>query len=253
MRGTIKMHALILNSGIGSRMGALSSQYPKCMTEISSNETILSRQLRQLYEAGIENIVITTGKYSDILFHYCQSLHTKLNIRYVKNPDYEKTNYIYSIYCARKYLIDDIILLHGDLVLDDEIIKEIIACKKSCMAVSSNMDLPKKDFKAVIQNGIISKIGIEYFDEAIAAQPLYKLLKEDWNIWLGQIKEFCEHGNTCCYAENAFNEISNQFELIPLDVKNKLCHEIDNYEDLLFVLNEIGKSEREASLNIFKS
>ena len=55
------MKALILNSGLGSRMGVLTSEHPKCMTEISSHETILSRQLKQIAEAGIEEVVITTG------------------------------------------------------------------------------------------------------------------------------------------------------------------------------------------------
>ena len=44
------MKALILNSGKGSRMGDLTSKHPKCMTEIASMETIISRQLRQVEE-----------------------------------------------------------------------------------------------------------------------------------------------------------------------------------------------------------
>ena len=55
------MKALILNSGLGSRMGTLTSEHPKCMTEISSHETILSRQLRQIADEGIEEVIITTG------------------------------------------------------------------------------------------------------------------------------------------------------------------------------------------------
>ena len=55
------MKALILNSGLGSRMGVLTSEHPKCMTEVSSHETILSRQLRLIAEAGITEVVITTG------------------------------------------------------------------------------------------------------------------------------------------------------------------------------------------------
>ena len=39
------MKALILNSGKGSRMGNLTKDHPKCMTELASMETILSRQL----------------------------------------------------------------------------------------------------------------------------------------------------------------------------------------------------------------
>ena len=39
---------------MGSRMGVLTSEHPKCMTEISPRETILSRQLNQLAEAGVK-------------------------------------------------------------------------------------------------------------------------------------------------------------------------------------------------------
>ena len=68
------MKALILNSGLGSRMGVLTSEHPKCMTEISSRETILSRQLKLITEAGIKDVVITTGYYDEILVDYCNSL-----------------------------------------------------------------------------------------------------------------------------------------------------------------------------------
>ena len=45
------MKVLILNSGLGYRMGVLTKEHPKCMTDISEKETILSRQLRILSEA----------------------------------------------------------------------------------------------------------------------------------------------------------------------------------------------------------
>ena len=48
------MKGLILNSGMGTRMGILTSEQPKCMTEVFGTETILSRQLRQLIEFGID-------------------------------------------------------------------------------------------------------------------------------------------------------------------------------------------------------
>ena len=36
------MKALILNSGLGSRMGDITCTHPKCMTEIDEKETIVS-------------------------------------------------------------------------------------------------------------------------------------------------------------------------------------------------------------------
>ena len=117
------MKAIILNSGIGSRMGVLTSEHPKCMTEIGPGETILSRQLRQIADAGIKDVVITTGRFDDILVNYCNSLELSIHITFVKNPIYAETNYIYSIYCAREYLDDDIILMHGDIVFENVNIK----------------------------------------------------------------------------------------------------------------------------------
>ena len=95
---TKSMKALILNSGLGSRMGVLTSEHPKCMTEISHQNTILSRQLRQLVSFGIEEVVMTTGYFDSILVNYCQSLDLPLHFTFVKNPVYKDTNYIYSIY-----------------------------------------------------------------------------------------------------------------------------------------------------------
>ncbi|MCM1157881.1 MAG: phosphoenolpyruvate mutase [Clostridium sp.] len=237
------MKALILNSGTGTRMGVLTSEHPKCMTEISNTETILSRQLTMLAEAGIDTVIMTTGAFDDVLVNYCLNLDLPLDIKFVKNPLYQHTNYIYSIYCAREYLEDDILLLHGDLVFEYEVLEALLNHETSCISVSSTLPLPQKDFKAVIQSGKIRQIGIEFFNEAMPAQPFYKLLKKDWLVWLDSIVTFCENENTGCYAENAFNTVSDQCALYPLDVKNLLCSEIDNPEDLAVVSNKLHEIE----------
>lgn len=226
------MKALILNSGLGSRMGDETKTHPKCMTMIDEKETIISRQLRLLKENGIKDVVITTGPFEDKLIDYCKSLKLGLNIKFVNNPIYDKTNYIYSIYNAREELVDDIILMHGDLVFTDEVLKKVIKSKKSVMTVSSTLPLPEKDFKAVIKDKKIVAVGIEFFDSALSAQPLYKLNKKDWMVWLDNIVNYINNGTCKCYAENAFNEVSDKANIYPLDIKDMLCGEIDNLDDL---------------------
>lgn len=226
------MKVLILNSGLGSRMGDETKTHPKCMTMIDDNDTIISRQLKLLEENGIKDVIITTGPFEDKLINYCNSLNLDLNIKYINNDKYRETNYIYSIYKARNELNDDIILMHGDLVFSDEVLKMLMENSNSVMTVSSTVDLPEKDFKAVIEDDKIIKVGIEFFNNALACQPLYKLNKEDWLLWLKNIIRFIDSGNNKCYAENAFNEISNQMNVYPLDIENMLCGEIDNLEDL---------------------
>ena len=237
------MKALILNSGLGSRMGVLTSEHPKCMTEISSHETILSRQLQMIAGAGIKEVVMTTGLFDSVLVNYCQSLELPLKYTFVKNPVYRETNYIYSIYCARQYLDDDILLMHGDLVFENEVLDHVMEHDGSCMTVSSTLPLPEKDFKAVVKDGKVIKVGIEFFNEAMEAQALYKLKKEDWNLWLSKIIEYCESGNTKVYAENALNELDGAANIDALDVQNLLCAEIDNPEDLAVVSAKLAEVE----------
>lgn len=226
------MKALILNSGTGSRMGVLTSEHPKCMTEVLGTETILSRQLKQLEDFGIEEVVITTGPFEEILKEYVESLDLSIKITFVNNPKYDSTNYIYSIYCARDLLDSDIILLHGDLVFENTVFSRILDSEDSCMVVSSTKKLPEKDFKAVVIDGQVDKVGIEFFDNAMAAQALYKLKKNSWKVLLNNIVKYCENGKTDCYAENAFNEVFSECNVKPLDVKEMLCEEIDNADDL---------------------
>ena len=238
------MKALILNSGMGSRMGVLTSEHPKCMTEISATETILSRQLRMIADVGIREVVMTTGLFDTVLVNYCNGLGLPLKITYVKNPIFRETNYIYSIYCAREELRgDDIVLMHGDLVFENEVFDRVVASETSCMTVSSTLPLPEKDFKAVVRDGQVMKVGIEFFNDAMAAQPLYKLLREDWLKWLDNICRFCEVGNRKVYAENALNELDGACGIATLDVHNLLCAEIDNPEDLAVVSSRLREVE----------
>lgn len=237
------MKALILNSGLGRRMGVLTSEHPKCMTEISGTETILSRQLRLLAAAGIRDVVITTGYFDNIIVNYCHSLRLPLEITFVHNPRYAETNYIYSIYCARELLDDDILLMHGDLVFEPSVLDDLLAEKRSCMKVSSTLSLPEKDFKAVVRDGRVYQVGVEFFSSAMEAQALYKLNRADWRVWLDEIVRFCESGQDNCYAEKALNGISDRCPIYACDVGNRLCAEIDTPEDLAAVSGRLAEIE----------
>ena len=223
-------------------MGVITTDHPKCMTEISFKNTILSRQLRMLASFGVEEVVMTTGYYDKVLVDYCNALHLPLKYTFVNNPLYDKTNYIYSIYCAKDSLKDDdILLMHGDLVFESRVLESVLDSDTSCMAVSSTLPLPEKDFKAVVRDGRIEKVGIEFFEDALAAQPLYKILKKDWLVWLRSIEKFCESDRRKVYAENAFNEVSGDCRIYPCDVQNMLCAEIDTPEDLAVVSKKVAE------------
>ena len=113
-------------------MGELTAHSPKSMVHLYNNETIFERQIRLLQEAGITTVVVTTGPYPEMLKEVCaKPCFSNMTFYFPHNEKYDQTNYIYSMYQARDYLDDDIIMMHGDLVFDREILTSLIKDKRS--------------------------------------------------------------------------------------------------------------------------
>lgn len=226
------MKAIILNSGEGKRMGDLTHDKPKCMVRLNG-ETLLSRQLRILKDVGIDDVVITTGPHEGILREYADINSHGLKIRYVHNPLYNETNYIYSLYLVKDLIDDDILLMHGDLLFSESVLEMLMEeHERSVSVVSYDRDPPEKDFKAVVDDGTVKKIGVDV--QGVFFQPLYRMKKGDFVLWMNSIESFVERGNSNVYAEDALNPLldSGDVFLYAVDIINEICMEIDDVEDL---------------------
>ena len=236
------MKALIYNSGLGKRMGDLTKDKPKSMVMLKNGETIFERQLRLLNECGIKDVVVTTGPFKEKIEAVVKEKQYKdMNIILVENPIYDKTNYIYSMYCAKEYLDDDMILLHGDLVFNRGLLQKVID-SSFCDLVTINREkkLPEKDFKGRIKDGKLQEVSINIFDkDCFALQPMYKLSKETLRKWVDRTVSFIESGNDKVYAENAFNTILPNLEVHEFSYVDDFIDEVDNPDDLERVSSEI--------------
>ena len=103
----------------------------------------------------------------------------------------------------------------------------------NCVLVNREIKPPEKDFKAVIENDRVIKIGVEFSGKnAFFSAPLYKFLKSDFLCWLDEIEKFVKKGDLKIYAESVFNKISDKIVLRPLYFSEEFCMEIDTKEDL---------------------
>lgn len=212
-------------------MGPLTQCLPKCMTPIGAGHTIVSWQLEMLKRAGVTDVVMTTGPFDGTLREHASARMP--DVRYVHNPSYQETNYIYSMYLAREWLDDDVLLLHGDLVMEESVLRDLIQAPHSAVAVEEDAPLPQKDFKARRKDGRVAQIGVELFGpDCVASQPAYKLLRSDMAVWLETIGAFCDRGERGVYAEDALNTVLEDVALYPLPLGGRLCREIDSPEDL---------------------
>ena len=236
------MKALIFNSGIGKRMGELTAHCPKSMVHLYNDETIFERQIRLLQEAGITEVVITTGPYPEMLKDICaKPCYKNMHFEFPHNEIYDASNYIYSMYKARDLLNDDILMMHGDLVFDRSLIPSLLKNKEpnTCL-INKYKPLPEKDFKGRIVDNELREVGINIFDkDCYAFQPLYKLSKPVMKTWLDNVVKFVEANNINVYAENAFNEVSKGLGIRPISYANHFIDEVDNKDDLARVNQEI--------------
>ena len=237
------MKAVIFNSGLGKRMEEFTKYNHKAMLKLLNGETIFERQIRILSECGIEDFIITVGYLKEQLINLSKSERfSNLNFTFVENKDYESTNYIYSMYLADKYLDSDVLLLHGDLVFNKNLIIDILENKNASLCLyNETKDLPEKDFKGRIQDGFLKEVSINIFDDdCYAFQPLYKLSKDIIVSWKNEVKNFIEKGINQVYAENALNKKLDKLMIKAFSYEDNYIEEIDNPEDYNRVSKEIS-------------
>ena len=92
-------NAIIMAAGTSSRFAPLSYERSKALTEVRG-EILIERQIRQLREAGIENIIIVTGYKSEQL----EYLKDRFGVQLIHNPDYLVRNNNGSIHAVRELL-----------------------------------------------------------------------------------------------------------------------------------------------------
>ena len=111
------MKAIILAAGMGTRLRPITSSIPKCLVPVNS-KPILEHQFEALLLAGIRDVILVVGHLAELLFYKYGTSYGSLNIDYVENPRYDRTNNIYSLWLARQHLNSQVLLLEGDLVFD---------------------------------------------------------------------------------------------------------------------------------------
>ena len=88
-------NAVILAAGFSSRFAPLCAERPKALIPVRG-EVLIERQIRQLREAGVKDVIVVTG-YKKEAFEY---LRDKLGVILVENPEYARRNNHSSIRAA---------------------------------------------------------------------------------------------------------------------------------------------------------
>ena len=97
----MKKNAIILAAGKSNRFAPFTYERPKGLFRVKG-EILIERQIEQLKEAGINEIIIVIGYMKEKFFY----LEKKYGVKLVVNNTFSEKGNLYSLYVARKYLSD---------------------------------------------------------------------------------------------------------------------------------------------------
>lgn len=120
----MKLKAIILSAGEGSRMRPLTLTKPKTMLPVAG-KPIIQYNIESLRDNGITDILLIVLYKEEIVRNYFgDGSDFGVNISYKTQKDFLGT--ANAISYGEDFIDDSIIVLNGDIILDDEIIHEII-------------------------------------------------------------------------------------------------------------------------------
>lgn len=93
-------NAIIMAAGMSSRFVPLSLEKPKGLLEVKG-EILIERQIEQLHEARIKDIILVLG-YKKEAFFYLEDKYPGLTV--IINPEYHTKNNPHTLWLAQKYL-----------------------------------------------------------------------------------------------------------------------------------------------------
>jgi len=158
------MKAIILAAGTGSRLMPLTKDVPKCMVEYQG-KPIINYILEAMEDCHLKDVAIVGGYKQDILENYL----SKKDLTFFTNKDYNKTNMVSTLFQAKDFMDDDLIISYADIAYKKEVLEKLINSKGDFSVVidrkwkelwSQRMDDPLDDAETLkIKNGNIVELG----------------------------------------------------------------------------------------------
>lgn len=237
------MQAIILAAGMGKRLKELTRDNTKCMVKVNG-ETLIDRLLTQLSGLGLNRVVIVVGyKGDDLISHIGDRYSDRLNIEYVVNPIYDKTNNIYSLALTKDKLIeDDTLLIESDLILDDRMFSLILEDQYPNLALVAKYQTWMDGTMVRIDedNNIVNFVPKKAFkysdvDHYFKTVNLYKFSREFLQYkYIPFLDAYCSALGNNEYYEQVLRVICmlDNSELKALPISNERWYEIDDVQDL---------------------
>jgi len=118
-------HAILLSAGQGSRLLPLTAERPKCLIDFSG-KSLIEWQVEMLARGGVKRIDVVTGFMTDMLEEHLAAIRdprVEINVRF--NPFFKVADNLGSCWIAREAMRGDFLILNGDTLISEEIVRTV--------------------------------------------------------------------------------------------------------------------------------
>lgn len=227
--------AIILAAGEGKRLRPLTNLKPKCLLELNGT-TILEHQLRNLEEYGIREVVITVGYHAELILRNIRRRKPGLNVRFIQNPIFDKTNTVYSLWLAREETRTDFLYLNGDVVFHKQILARLVDAECDAALAINKKKVGQEEVKVELVSDRVKAIGKD-IDPSRAKGEFVGIARfsRKFNVLFREkLDEVVEEGKIDVFFEEALNRTlsdSDHYRVCAVDVSDLPCIEIDTRQD----------------------
>lgn len=236
------MQAIILAAGMGRRLGELTKNNTKCMVEVNGVK-LIDRVLTYLSHLDLKRIVIVVGYQAENLVNYVENQYGSLNIEFVENPIYDKTNNIYSLALAKdKFKEDDTLLLESDLIYEESMLRLLVDNQQPDLALVAKYEKWMDGTMVTIDDdcNILNFISKKEFkqtevDKYYKTVNIYKFSKSYINNqYLPLLEAYCQMKGNNEYYEEVLRVLTmiDKSSLKALPIGDEKWYEIDDIQDL---------------------
>ena len=237
------MQAIILAAGMGRRLGEYTKDNTKCMLPVNG-ERLIDRTLKILCHQGIKKVVIVIGYKGENLKNYIGDRYSsQLDIEYINNPIYDKTNNIYSLSLAEEKMVeDDTILFESDLIYEEDIVRQLIDNPWPNLALVAKWEywMDGTVVKIDNENNILDFVSKDMFnfqnvDDYYKTINIYKFSKEfAKEKYLPFLHAYCKAWGNNEYYEQVLKVLTflSRTDLKALPIHDEKWYEIDDVQDL---------------------
>jgi choline kinase len=230
---------MVLAAGAGKRLGEDTRDLPKTLLPVDGDRTILDVALGNLKRAGLDTAVVVTGFAAGRIDERKDELEERhdIEVELCFNPKAEEWNNAYSLWVARDYFAQGVLLVNGDTVHPPSVEESLLAGRGEpiVIAVDDVKPLGEEEMKVHLSgDGLLDRIN-KSLDPA-PAQGEYiglTLIEPEAAGELADSLEATWRRDPQLYYEDGFQEFADRGGRVgTAPIGDVEWVEVDNHEDL---------------------